>query len=192
MSSLKRSQRNQSELDMVLLQSPERVERCQGAHQSDLDKLDTEILITGESNEYEIEEYPIFEQGADERKLYQCLMKDGHLLSKDCISKGESKVFSRTSIKNSANSLSVKSTPGYYSQTMRKSKQRSSYLLKMKVKEISKKMNPSSGSKENPKSRNLQGQGWTKLSVSKQGELESIPEFNNKLKRKYLSTKSKF
>lgn len=157
-------------------------------NKAEFDKLDAEILITTESNEYEIEECPVYENGVDERKLYQCLFKNGNLLKKQRVKKKPLQS-SRTSIKNSVNSLSVQSSSVYASQSLRKVKQRSSYLLKKKVKEIAEKM---SGKKTNlsVKSRNLENQDFSKNQTSRKGELESIPEFNNKFKRNYLSKKN--
>lgn len=70
---------SQKELDLVLMQSPEEV-NCKNV---ELDKLDTEILITGEDNEcrenndksnrydLEVEEFSVFDQDFRGSKMFQ-------------------------------------------------------------------------------------------------------------------------
>jgi len=75
---------------------------------SEFDKIDSEILITGEDNEYEIEECSIFDQGVDEKKTYQCLFRKGNLLRKQRVTKKkkQAKGF-RTTVKQTTSPLSL-------------------------------------------------------------------------------------
>lgn len=136
-----------------------------------IDQLDPEILITNESNEYEIEEYQIFDQRTDERKTYQCLLHNGNLVKSMIPPAPQRGGESRTSIKNPINSNSLL----YSGKKLFQQPQRSSYLLKLKVKEIASKMSGKKVHVRN-KSRNFKKEGeWTHHTARK-GELESISE----------------
>lgn len=130
---------SQNEFDSILQQSPERVIPNKNITTTEFDKIDQEILITTESNEYEIEECSLFDQGADERRTYQCLFKNGSLVGKQRVTKKKHYEPSRTSIKNPLSSLSSSSC---FKQVHRVSmtKQRSNILLKQKVQKMTGKL----------------------------------------------------
>ena len=56
---------SQANLDYILDQSPEPVM----VEHEGFDNIDAELLMTNESNEYEIEEYPIFSNEFDEKSI---------------------------------------------------------------------------------------------------------------------------
>ena len=66
-----------SELDLILEQDNIDDDNDQEDLESanvKFNDIDSELLITGESNEYEIEEYQVFDQGIDERKIFKWLL----------------------------------------------------------------------------------------------------------------------
>jgi len=180
----------QQELEMVLLQSPPKLMPANVENPSEMEKLDNEILLTTESNEYELEEYSIFNQGANDQKMYQWLFKNGNLLKKQKLRKRKPLGMSRTSIKQN-NTFSSQSLSKYGNKSMTKSltkpQQRSSTLLKQKVKEIANKM---SGKKTHLRNKSRNFESTLIKNKTSQKELESIPEFNNQLKRNYYFRKN--
>lgn len=167
------------DFDWVLSQSP-----AQKISTNEVDKwfqdVDEEILITQESNEYELEEWAIFDQGNNDHKVYQCLLRNGNLLRKQKLNKKKPIGSSRTSIKSAYSSLS--SISQYRTHSYCKPTQRSSTLLRNKVKQIKNKMSGKKTHLRN-KSRNLE-QTLTKK-PSARNHLESIPEFSKKLRPNY-------
>ncbi|CAI2364201.1 unnamed protein product [Moneuplotes crassus] len=172
---------NAQDFEAVLQESPPKIIPINEAKRTELENLDDEILITQESNEYELEECNIFDQGNNDHKVYQCLLRNGKLLKKQKLNKKKTIGSTRTSIKSAYSSLSSLSL--YGSGSFSKSKQRSSTLLKNKVKEIKSKMSGKKTHTRN-KSRNLEDTLTKK--TSRKNALESIPEYSKKLKSIYL------
>ena len=170
-----------SELDLILeqdnIEDDNDQEDISPVDDTNFNDVDSELLITGESNEYEIEEYQIFDQGIDERKIFKWLLHNGNLVKKSLAPSSKTRPWSRTSIKNSVKSLSTKNSSLYASKSLIKSTQRSSYLLKMKVKEITNKLSGKKTHTRN-KSRNYEKSEWTKHNTARKGQLESISEFS--------------